>query len=467
VLPNGIGWAVLAAAAWRVGATVVPLSTLLRPPELAAQLRVAAVTHLVVARSFRDRAYLDDLDAVTPGVRTRLAAGARHEELPALRAVWTDDALPDDAADTALVDALAGRVRPATDLVVLFTSGSRGTPKGTVHTHGSALRAVASGLAARAVDAGTRLYIPMPFFWTGGLAGGLLTALVAGATLVTEAVPEPERTLGLLERERVTLFRGWPDQAAALAAHPAFPNTDLSSLADASLPAALPPDRRPAPGARANLFGMTETFGPYCGSPLDRDLPAGEHGSCGQPFAGTEVRIVGDDGDTRGPGAVGEIEVRGPHVMRAVRGRTRDQVFTVDGFYPTGDLGVLDADGYLWYHGRRDDMVKVKGATVYPGEVEGALRGIDGVREAHVTAVPDAGGVPAVGALVVTDLELDALVAAVRARLSAFKVPTVWLLTPGRDLVPRTATAKVDQPALADLLAAAVATTTQGEGSPA
>ena len=69
----------------------------------------------------------------------------------------------------------------------------------------------------------------MPFFWTGGLAGGLLTALVAGATLLTEAVPEPERTLDLLERERATLFRGWPDQAARLAAHPAFATADLST----------------------------------------------------------------------------------------------------------------------------------------------------------------------------------------------------------------------------------------------
>ena len=105
-------------------------------------------------------------------------------------------------------------MRPADDFVVLFTSGSRGAPKGTIHTHGSALRAVASGLDARRVGADDRLYIPMPFFWTGGLAGGLLTALVAGATLLTEAVPEPERTLALLERERATLFRGWPDQAA-------------------------------------------------------------------------------------------------------------------------------------------------------------------------------------------------------------------------------------------------------------
>ena len=142
----------------------------------------------------------------------------------------------------------------------------------------------------------------MPFFWTGGYGGGLLSALVAGATLLTEAEPEPARTLELLERERVTLFRGWPDQAARLAAYPSFTGTDLSSLGDASLPAVLPPPRRPAPGARANLFGMTETFGPYCGAPLDTDLAPDKHGSCGRPFAGIEVRVVDPESGDDAPG---------------------------------------------------------------------------------------------------------------------------------------------------------------------
>ena len=125
-------------------------------------------------------------------------------------------------------------------MVVLFTSGSTGSPKGTIHTHGGGLRAVAAGLDARCVRPGERLYIPMPFFWTGGFCGGLLSVLLAGATLVTEAEPEPARTLALLQEERVTLFRGWPDQAARLAADPAFAEADLSALGDGSLGALLP-----------------------------------------------------------------------------------------------------------------------------------------------------------------------------------------------------------------------------------
>lgn len=455
---NGIDWATTALAVLRVGAMLVPLSTLLRPPELRAQLATAAATHLLVAPAVRDRRYLDDLEAAAPGLLAAVRAGGRHPAAPALRGVWPLDALPDPAASEALVRAMEARVRPADDLAILFTSGSRGAPKGTLHTHGGALRAVAAGLDARCVGPGERLYIPMPFFWTGGFSGGLLTALVAGATLLTEAEPEPERTLDLLQRERVTLFRGWPDQAARLAAHPAFASADLSALGDGSLGPVLPPERRPAPGARANLFGMTESFGPWCGDRLDTDMPPGKHGSCGRPFAGIEVRIADPEtGKDLAPGERGEVWLRGPNLLRGICGRLPESVFTANGFYRTGDLGRLDEDGYFWYGGRLDDMVKVKGATVYPSEVEAALRSIDAVRQAHVTDVAadgrgDGGGARQVGALVVADAPAEAILAAVRERLSTFKVPTRWLLTTDPGDVPLTTTGKVDTAGLQRLL---------------
>jgi acyl-coenzyme A synthetase/AMP-(fatty) acid ligase len=353
--------------------------------------------------------------------------------------VWPIGGIPEAAAPEALVQAMEARVRPADDLTILFTSGSTGTPKGVIHTHGGAIRATAAGLDLRGVGPGERLYVPMPFFWTGGFGTGLLATLIAGATLLTEAAPEPARTLDLLQRERVTLFRGWPDQAKRLAADPAFATADLSSLGDGSLPDLLPPERRPAPGARPNLFGMTETFGPYCGERLDTDLPPGKAGCCGRPFAGIEVRI----------GAEHEIEVRGPNLFRGICGRTRASVFSTGGWYRTGDRGRLDEDGYLWFEGRLDDMFKVKGASVYPSEVEAALRSVDGVRQAHVTEVAGE-----VGAAVVSDASQGALVAAVRQRLSSFKVPTRWFVTAAAGDIPVTMTGKVDKAALRALLAA-------------
>ena len=452
--PNGTEWAVVALAAMRVGAVLVPLSTLLRPPELLAQLTTASVSHFVATIQFRGRCSLDELEEVAPGLVGAVRGGARHQALPSLRRVWTTDDLPVGPGRPGLVQALEARVRPADDMAVLFTSGSRGTPKGVIHTHGAALRAVASGLEARCVHPGERLYIPMPFFWTGGFGQGLLTALVGGATLLTEAEPEPECTLELLVRERVTLFRGWPDQAARLASQPGFAAADLSSLRDGSLPAVLPVERRPGPGARANLFGMTETFGPYCGARLDTDLPAEKHGSCGRPFEGVEVRIVDPGtGEDRPPGEDGEIWLRGDHLMRGICGRLRSEVFNVDGSYRTGDLGHLDDDGYLWYSGRLDDMVKVKGATVYPSEVEAALRSITEVTQAFVTDVPDPAGRPEIAALVITDAPLDVVRGAVKGRLSAFKVPTRWLVKGALDDVPLMGSGKVDKAALQRLLA--------------
>lgn len=167
----------------------------------------------------------------------------------------------------------------------------------------------------------------------------------------------------------------------------------------------------------------------------------------------SEIRVVDPgSGAVLAPGDTGEIRVRGRNVMRGICGRTRDTVFDADGFYPTGDLGRLDGAGYLWFEGRLDDMFKVSGATVYPAEVESAIRGIDAVRHVHVTNVSDAAEPDAVGALVVTDLPLEELVAVVRSQLSTFKVPTRWVLTNSADDVPLTATSKVDKVALQDLL---------------
>ncbi|MBW0020069.1 MAG: acyl--CoA ligase [Mycobacterium sp.] len=442
IMPNSARWVQLAVALTRIGAVLVPLSTLLQAGELVAQLRVASVQFLIGVEEFRGHRYLDDV---------------RSADLPALQRVWAADHLPEALAREGarrVVDAMTDTVTPADPLVIIFTSGSSGSPKGVIHSHGSALGAVRSGLAARCIDSGTRLYLPMPFFWVGGLGGGVLSALAAGATLVTEELPRPETTLRLLESERVNLFRGWPDQAEALARHPDRAGVDLSALRPGSLDALLPAEYRTQPGARAKLFGMTEAFGPYCGFPADTDMPGAAWGSCGKPFPGMEVRIVDPDtGEPLAAEAVGMIQIRGPHTLRGICRRSREEVFTADGFYPTGDLGRLDDDGFLFYHGRSDDMFKVSGATVYPSEVERALRSIDGVENAFVTNVLGANG-ERVGAAVVCDraVGVEELGASARALLSSFKVPTVWLVLDCDDDVPRGGTGKVDIRRLREML---------------
>ena len=125
--------------------------------------------------------------------------------------------------------------------------------------------------------------------------------------------------------------------------------------------------------------------------------------------------------------------------MRGMCRRSREDLFTPDGYYPTGDLGHLDSDGFMFYRGRSDDMFKVSGATVYPSEVEQALRTIDGVENAFVTEVSGA-----VGAVVISDAAVADLRTAARKLLSSFKVPAVWLVVDSDEDVPRGTTGKVD-----------------------
>ena len=160
IMPNNVGWVSLALALTRVGAVLVPLSTLLTQRELVAQLQTASVRYLIAVEEFRGHRYLDDLSG-----------------LPALRQVWRADELP--LGTGTFVGDLADTVVPADPMVIMFTSGSSGAPKGVIHSQANALGAVRSGLAARCIDADTRLYLPMPFFWVGGFAGGILSALIA------------------------------------------------------------------------------------------------------------------------------------------------------------------------------------------------------------------------------------------------------------------------------------------------
>ena len=446
LMENGIDWAVNAYAVMRIGAVLVPLSTLLRPGELTDQLAIAGVRHLIARQGFRGRDYCAEI------------CGIDRAALPVLRNVWWASELGDevDGPARAVADALPARVVPADDMVVIFTSGSRRAPRGVIHTHGAAIRSIAAGVDARCVRPGTRLYIPMPFFWVGGFGTGLIPTQVAGETLLTEAVPDPAETLPFLARERVTLFRGWPDQAASLARHPDFAAADLSGLTAGSLNPVLPPTLQAQPGARANLFGMTESFGSYCGYALDRNMPEDKWGSCGRPFEGTRLRIADPaTGGIFGPGESGSIQIGGHNILRGIGGLGREAVFTADDRYDTGDMGRLDAGGFLWVAGRRAEMVESAGATAYPGDGGTAREAVPGVARAFATDI-EVDGKTAIGAAVVLtkDAVLDArgLTAAAGERLSAFKLPSRWAMLGSVDDLPRNGSGKIDKAALQALL---------------
>ena len=153
----------------------------------------------------------------------------------------------------------------------------------------------------------------------------------------------------------------------------------------------------------------------------------------------------------------GSIQIGGHDILCGICGLEREQVFTADGWFDTGDMGRLDADGFLWFAGCRDDMVKVKGATVYPGEVEAALETIPGIARAFATDVEVDGHV-AIGAAVLPapgeTIDRASLPAAAKERLSAFKLPVRWIILDSPDALPRNGSGKVDKARLQALLLA-------------
>ena len=411
LMPNGTAWPVVALGAARAGGTVVPLSTLLRPPELAAQLHTAGVEHLVVVPTFRGRDYLADLALISADLVP--GTGLFVDALPRLRSIaeWeADRRVPtDDDVDREAVDARDAAIRPADDLAIIFTSGSRGRPKGVIHTHGGALGATAAGLDGAASRSATTASTSR--CRSSGWAA-------SGPACCRRWSPgprcSPKRCPNRRARWRSSNGSGSRCSGVGPTRRRRWPGIlgSPTPISTRCAPAVSTPSSRPSAAcrarARANLLGMTESFGPYCGDRLDQPLPPGKEGSCGRAFAGIEIRIVDvDTGTPLGPDALGEIQLRGPNLMRGICGRPRTDVFTADEFYPTGDLGRLDADGYLYLTGRRDDMFKVRGATVYPSEVERALHGIRGVRRAFVVDIVHDGSTAVAAAVIATpDREL-------------------------------------------------------------
>jgi acyl-CoA synthetase (AMP-forming)/AMP-acid ligase II len=177
----------------------------------------------------------------------------------------------------------------------------------------------------------------------------------------------------------------------------------------------------------ARTFGMTEALGGHTSARWDELLPPDRPYWQGRAVPGVELKIV--DPKTRAAlprGEVGELLVRGYCLMLGLNGRERHETFDADGFYATGDLCRLDAEGYLKFEARLGEMIKVHGANVAPMEVELAMTGLMGIEKVGVVGVPQAGDILLVAAVLMApgrDLDEGAVIAELKAKLSSFKVP--------------------------------------------
>ncbi len=289
------------------------------------------------------------------------------------------DTEPGDMVDATLLEAMEHDVDDSDPLAIVYTSGSTSAPKGVVHTHASLLGHQKVLNEIRGLSPDDRLFCNSPFFWIGGIAFAVLATLLAGSTLVCSNATDAADTLDLIEAETPTMTNGFVAGIAHLARHPSLADRDLSSMRRGNLYPIMAPDVRPAdPELRHTMLGMTEAGSVITISEDESDQPEHRRGSFGKPMPGFETKIVD-----------GELCIRGPFVMQRYYKRSREECFDADGWFHTGDLVRTDADGFVYFIGRRGAMIKTAGANVAPAEVEHAIAKVTGGAVAHVVGLPD------------------------------------------------------------------------------
>jgi malonyl-CoA/methylmalonyl-CoA synthetase len=401
-------------AALRLGLVVIPANTSYLERELAHLVRDAQPALAVVDAAGRGR-WIETASA-SAGVDVVVTG--------------TDVGLP-DGPDPAWLDGV-GAEDPA---VLAYTSGTTGSPKGALLSHGNLLASVeALGLAWRWTR-DDRLVLPLPLFHMHGLGVGLHGTLTAGAGVVLRPSFDPADTLDAVAAHDATLFFGVPTMWSRLVATGRI--GELATLRlGVSGSAPLDPELHAgiAQGAGQHLierYGMTETV-MLTSNPYDGDR---RPGTVGLPLPGVDVRLA-EDSD--------EIEVRGPNVFDGYwqQPAATAASFT-DGWFATGDVGAFDADGYLRIVGRRKELIISGGFNVYPREVEDVLRRHPAVTDAAVVGLPHAEWGEQVVAAVEGTAEaadLDALRDLTRAELAPYKRPKRIVVV---DALPRNALGKV------------------------
>ncbi|AWY40188.1 fatty acid--CoA ligase [Pseudomonas putida] len=392
--PNVWEWIVAAGALQSVGAALVPLNTRMKGSEAGFILRESGACVLFTIGEFLGVDY--------PGM---LVA----EDLPNLRHIvslrsagagtlsW--ERFMDLATDVPQL-ALRSReqsVGPQTLSDVLFTSGTTGKPKGVMTSHGQNLRIVRDWSEIVGLREGDRYLIVNPFFHSFGYKAGWLAALMRGCTILPQQVFDVQAVLECVQHERITVLPGPPTLYQSLLAHPQRDDFDLSSLRVAVTGAAAIPVEMIQRmgdelgfGTIVTAYGLTEVcgFATICRSGDSAQTVAN---TSGRAMPGVEVRCVGSNGRSQPANVPGEIQVRGYNLMQGYfnNPQASQEVLDADGWLHTGDIGLLDEQGYLRITDRLKDMFITGGFNVYPAEIEQCLLTYPGVAQAAVIGIPD------------------------------------------------------------------------------
>lgn len=443
-------WLALCFGCAYVGAVFVPLNTWYKRAEIEWTLAHCGISVLVSAGRFLKQDFARVLSDI-------LAAG-RPPELKTI--VMLDGSVPGSISWTQFLR--AGEARPAAELAaalkdvsasdpayILYTSGSTADPKGVLLNH--------DGLVGNGFDMGERrfvtdqdrVWIGSPLFYGLGAANALPVALTHGASIVLQGAFEAGRSLDVIERTRATVYYGTGNMTQALLDHPDFSRERVASLKKGNAGTMTEYKRLTLVEMGISLaspaYGLTESYGNATVGAADDPLEA-KLATSGAPLPGTELAIVDPVTGERLPsGRVGLVLLRG-YTTPGYFGNPEetDKALRPDGFFDTGDLGSLDADGRFTFHSRLKEVIKSGGINVSPIEVEQLIVRHPNVRDAHVVGVPH----PVKGELIVAFVDASKPVSEqevkdfVREQAASFKVPHHVLFRTEEQL-PRLASGKI------------------------
>ncbi|CAA0094422.1 3-[(3aS,4S,7aS)-7a-methyl-1,5-dioxo-octahydro-1H-inden-4-yl]propanoyl:CoA ligase [Halioglobus japonicus] len=409
--PNRYEWCLTQFATAKVGAIMVCLNPAYRLFELEYALNKVQCKAVICAESFKSSDYLGMLQELAPELSSCPAGELQSARLPALNTVirmgrdTTDGmfnfdqvcAMGGEAERQNLIET-AARLSPSDPVNIQFTSGTTGNPKGATLTHLNILnngKLVGDGMRLTRHDS---LCIPVPLYHCFGMVMGNLACITHGSAAVfpSEAF-EPEAVLQAVAQERCTALHGVPTMFIAELDHPGFASFDLSSLRTgimAGAPCPVEVMRRVHDEMHMSevliAYGQTET------SPVNHMTSADDAiekrvASVGRAAPHCEIKIVSASGEVVPIGEQGEICCRGYSVMQGYWGDEERTAETIDsaGWLHSGDLGVMDSQGYLQITGRIKDMIIRGGENIYPREVEEFLYTHPGIQEVQVFGIPD------------------------------------------------------------------------------
>jgi fatty-acyl-CoA synthase len=460
-LPNWPEFVISAFAAAKLGATIIPLNPRFTVPELQYMLRHSEAAVVISVEHYHGVDYLELFEGLLPTLpELQYLVTVGEEDL------WYDDRIYQFED---LLSSGEGREFPAAEVdpeedvfAILYTSGTMGKPKGVELTHANLL-----GTAARTVEAidlspDDVVFGVTTIFHVFGLGPGMLGTALAGASLVLQEQFLPDEALDLIAEHRVTVHYGVPTVFITELRELEHLQRDLSSLRVGVVAGAPIGDemlRRIREGLCPNLqvaYSLVETGSTVSVTSLD-DPREKQIFTVGKPLEGTEIRVRDLDGTILPPESIGELAVRGGGVMKGYYRQPGEtaQTFDSDGFFLTGDLGMVDEEGYVHVIGRRKELIIRGGFNVYPREVEDRLHAHPAVQDVVIVGLPhDVLGelvcacvVPIEGAIVTGDEIKDWC----RGALADYKVPDLVRFL---DSFPLTGSGKIRRIELARMISA-------------